>query len=108
MSNIKAIKILPADEVALHLRSLPLWSYNPELKAITREFKFLNFLHAFAFMTKVANASEQHNHHPEWFNVYNKIKITWTTHDVQGLSIKDIQMASICDQLLLDESATIC
>ena len=107
MSKIKAIQILHANEVALHLESLPLWSYNPALKAITREFKFLNFLQAFAFMTKVANASEQHNHHPEWFNVYNKIKITWTTHDVQGLSIKDIQMASICDQLFLDESATV-
>jgi 4a-hydroxytetrahydrobiopterin dehydratase len=54
-------------------------------------------------MTKIANASEQHNHHPEWLNVYNKINITWTTHDVQGLSIKDIQMASLCDQLFLDE-----
>jgi 4a-hydroxytetrahydrobiopterin dehydratase len=103
MSKIKAIHILHANEVALHLESLPLWSYNPELKTITREFKFSNFQQAFAFMTKVANASEQHNHHPEWLNVYNKINITWTTHDVQGLSIKDIQMASLCDQLFLDE-----
>ena len=103
MSKIKAIQILHANEVALHLESLPLWSYNPELKAISRELKFSNFQQAFAFMTKVANASEQHNHHPEWLNVYNKINITWTTHDVQGLSIKDIQMASLCDQLFLDE-----
>jgi 4a-hydroxytetrahydrobiopterin dehydratase len=106
MSKIKSIQILNADEVAIHLRSLSLWSYNPELKTISREFKFQNFKQAFAFMTKVANASEQNNHHPEWFNVYNKVNITWTTHDIQGLSIKDIQMASTCDQLLLDGPKT--
>ena len=108
MSKIKTIQILHANEVALHLESLPLWSYNPELKAITREFKFSNFQQTFAFMTKVANASEQHNHHPEWRNVYNKINITWTTHDVQGLSIKDIQMATVCDQLFIDEPTIDC
>ena len=108
MSKIKAIHILHANEVALHLESLPLWSYNPELKTITREFKFSNFQQAFAFMTKVANASEQHNHHPEWLNVYNKINISWTTHDVEGLSIKDIQMATVCDQLFINERRIDC
>ena len=57
-----------------------------------------DFMHAFAFMTQIAIAAEKHNHHPEWSNVYNKVCITWTTHDVQGLSANDIAMARLCDQ----------
>jgi 4a-hydroxytetrahydrobiopterin dehydratase len=51
--------------------------------------------------SQIAKAAEQHKHHPEWRNVYNKVWITWTTHDVNGLSGKDIQLAQICDQLFL-------
>ena len=49
-------------------------------------------------MTRVAFLCETANHHPEWSNVYNKVRITWTTHDVQGLSSNDIAMARLCDQ----------
>jgi 4a-hydroxytetrahydrobiopterin dehydratase len=50
-------------------------------------------------MKRIAIEAENHNHHPEWRNVYNKVRITWTTHDVQGLSMKDIELAHLCDQL---------
>lgn len=101
MAKVKALQILQASEVAQYLQDLPLWSLNGQSNAIQRTFRFSNFDQAFAFMTKVATEAERHNHHPEWFNVYNKVEITWTTHDVQGLSFKDIQMANICDQFFL-------
>ena len=50
-------------------------------------------------MTQIAIEAESHNHHPEWRNVYNKVTITWTTHDVQGLSMNDIELAHICDAI---------
>jgi 4a-hydroxytetrahydrobiopterin dehydratase len=49
-------------------------------------------------MKQIAIEAESHNHHPEWRNVYNKVTITWTTHDVQGLSMNDFDLAHICDQ----------
>lgn len=80
------------------LHALPLWTLDAQAGAITREFVLADFMHAFAFMTQIAIAAEKHNHHPEWSNVYNKVRITWTTHDVQGLSSNDIAMARYCDQ----------
>jgi 4a-hydroxytetrahydrobiopterin dehydratase len=50
-------------------------------------------------MKQIAIEAESHNHHPEWCNVYNKVTITWTTHDVQGLSMKDIELAHQCDAI---------
>jgi 4a-hydroxytetrahydrobiopterin dehydratase len=67
--------------------------------AITRTFVWPDFVQAFAFMEQVAEAAEKHNHHPEWRNVYNKVTITWTTHDAGGLTDKDIQLARLCDEL---------
>ena len=56
-------------------------------------FKFIDFKQAFSFMTLLAMKAEQINHHPEWENVYNKVKITLTTHDVGGVSKLDYEMA---------------
>ena len=80
------------------LRALPQWTFDAQVGAITREFVLNDFMQAFAFMTQIAIAAEKHNHHPEWSNVYNKVLITWTTHDVHGLSSNDIAMARMCDQ----------
>ena len=80
------------------LHALPLWTLDAEAGAIARDFVLADFMQAFAFMTQIAIAAEKHNHHPEWSNVYNKVRITWTTHDVQGLSSNDIAMARLCDQ----------
>ncbi|MCC5877456.1 MAG: 4a-hydroxytetrahydrobiopterin dehydratase [Candidatus Sumerlaeia bacterium] len=60
---------------------------------IRRSFEFKNFNEAFAFMTRVALLAEKMNHHPEWFNVYKKLTIELTTHDVGGLSDLDVIMA---------------
>ncbi|MCH8551535.1 MAG: 4a-hydroxytetrahydrobiopterin dehydratase [Natronospirillum sp.] len=60
---------------------------------LTKTFKFRNFIEAFGFMTKAAIWAEKHRHHPEWFNVYNTVKVQLTTHDVDGISEKDFALA---------------
>ncbi len=62
-----------------------------------REYKFADFMHAFGFMTTSALAIERMNHHPEWFNVYNKVVVDLSPHDVGGISEKDIALARILD-----------
>ena len=66
-------------------------------EAVFKEFKFTDFKSAFSFMTSIALKSEEAGHHPEWSNVYNKVKITLTTHDVNGLSEKDIILGKFID-----------
>ena len=86
-------------ELQQHMPSLQLWHFDAKLGSITREFVLVDFLHAFEFMKQIAIEAESHNHHPEWRNVYNKVTITWTTHDVQGLSMNDIELAHRCDAI---------
>ena len=66
-------------------------------EAVVKEFKFVDFKNAFSFMTSIALKSEEVGHHPEWFNVYNKVKIILTTHDVGGLSEKDVMLGQFID-----------
>jgi 4a-hydroxytetrahydrobiopterin dehydratase len=81
-------------------QALPAWRHDPRRGGtITREFLFDDFRQAFGFMTQVALAAERHDHHPEWSNVYNRVVITLTTHDIQGLSTKDIELARVADQV---------
>ena len=75
------------------LAELPEWTLRQDGKAITRSFKFEDFNAAFGFMTRVALYADKHDHHPEWANVYNKVEITLTTHDADGLSARDAAMA---------------
>ncbi|MAJ15063.1 MAG: 4a-hydroxytetrahydrobiopterin dehydratase [SAR116 cluster bacterium] len=80
------------------LTNLKSWRKTPdEIDAVIKEFKFLNFQNAFAFMTAIALKAEEIGHHPEWHNVYNKVVITLTTHDVNGLSEKDIKLGQFID-----------
>lgn len=82
------------------LRDLPDWTFKDERGGlIARDFVFHDFAQAFAFMAQVALYAEKHNHHPEWFNVYHRVSVTLTTHDVEGLSIQDIQMAQQMDRI---------
>ncbi|MFM5916126.1 MAG: 4a-hydroxytetrahydrobiopterin dehydratase [Novosphingobium sp.] len=69
------------------------WSLRDDGKAITRTFKFKDFNAAFGFMTRVALYADKADHHPEWFNVYNRVEMTLTTHDADGLSQRDADMA---------------
>jgi pterin-4a-carbinolamine dehydratase len=65
--------------------------------AITKEFLFKDFNRAFGFMTRVALRAEKMDHHPEWFNVYNKVKVTLSSHDVSGLSSRDTTLATFME-----------
>nr|XP_057908662.1 pterin-4-alpha-carbinolamine dehydratase-like isoform X1 [Doryrhamphus excisus]XP_057908666.1 pterin-4-alpha-carbinolamine dehydratase-like isoform X1 [Doryrhamphus excisus] len=69
--------------------------------AIYKEFVFKDFNQAFGFMSRVALQAEKMDHHPEWFNVYNKVQITLSTHDCGGLSQRDITLATFIDQASL-------
>lgn len=65
--------------------------------AIYKEFLFKDFNQAFGFMTRIALLADKMDHHPEWFNVYNKVQITLSTHDVGGLSQKDVKLATFIE-----------
>jgi 4a-hydroxytetrahydrobiopterin dehydratase len=73
------------------------WEWDVKRDAIARSFTFQDFSAAFAFMTRVALAAEQADHHPEWSNVYNKVYILLTTHSAGGLTQKDIDLANVID-----------
>ena len=68
--------------------------------AITKQFHFHDFNAAFGFMVQVALKAEKMNHHPEWCNVYGKVDITLSSHDVEGLSNRDVKLATFIDKLL--------
>ncbi|XP_015171188.1 PREDICTED: pterin-4-alpha-carbinolamine dehydratase isoform X1 [Polistes dominula] len=76
------------------------WTVQAERDAIYKEFVFKNFNEAFGFMSRVALQSEKMNHHPEWFNVYNKVNMTLSTHDVNGLSQKDVDLATFVENVV--------
>ena len=88
---------LDATTAREHLRALPDWAADAAHRQISRRFAFADFAQAFAFMSEMALVSEQMNHHPEWFNVYNRVEVTLTTHDAQGLSERDIAWATRAD-----------
>ena len=81
------------------LSELPGWRMHADKDAITRDFALKDFSEAFGFMARVALIAEKLDHHPEWFNVYNKLEITLTTHDAGGLSARDIAMAKAIDRI---------
>jgi 4a-hydroxytetrahydrobiopterin dehydratase len=81
------------------LRALPLWTYDAEVQGIRRSLRFTDFGTAFAFMTHIAILAEKADHHPEWFNVYNRVDILLTTHDAGGLSQRDIDLATKIDAI---------
>ncbi len=80
------------------LSDLTDWEEVADRDAITRTFRFKNFDRAFAFMTRVAEKAEEMNHHPEWFNVYNRVEVTLSTHDAGGLTQLDVDLATFMDQ----------
>ena len=91
---------LAAHEIDAQLAGLPHWKFNAEQGGmLTREFVFEDFAQAFGFMAQVAVHAEKRNHHPEWFNVYNRVAVTLTTHDVGGISSKDMDMALLMDRI---------
>jgi len=90
---------LDAAAVEAALPTLKGWAKVEGRDAITRTFKFINFSQAFGFMTRAALVAETLNHHPEWFNVYNTVCVTLATHDVEGVSDLDVEMAKTMNGL---------
>ncbi len=80
------------------LENLQGWSEAEGRDAIQKSFRFANFNQAFAFMTRVALKAEKMNHHPEWFNVYNRVDIVLTTHDAGGVTERDVELARFIDK----------
>ena len=83
---------------AAALQSLSGWRDAGAKDGIIKSFRFADFNTAFAFMTRVALMAEKLDHHPEWFNVYNRVEITLTTHDAGGLSERDIALATFIEE----------
>ena len=82
------------------LLSLPDWNYDDLRGALYRRIVLADFSAAFGLMTRIALAAEKSEHHPEWFNVYNRLEIWLTTHDAGGVSVRDTAMAGTIDRLL--------
>ena len=79
------------------LQGLPGWSAVEGRDAIKKSFKFNDFNEAFGFMTRIALAAEKLDHHPEWFNVFNRVDVTLATHDAGGVTELDVRLAKIMD-----------
>ena len=94
------IKTLDSNQRAELARRLPEWRTATDRDAIVRDFKFADFVEAFGFMTRVALLAEKADHHPEWLNVYNRVEITLTTHDCNGLSARDVALAEAIDKMV--------
>jgi 4a-hydroxytetrahydrobiopterin dehydratase len=89
-------KLSDADRIH-HLQLLDSWHSVDDRDAIKKSFRFKDFSQAWAFMSRVALLAEKIDHHPEWFNVYNRVDVLLSTHDADGLSLRDINMAQAMD-----------
>jgi 4a-hydroxytetrahydrobiopterin dehydratase len=92
---------LTAEQRAVDLAALAAagWVHDPGRDALTKTFRFADFVAAFGFMTRAALVAERMNHHPEWTNVWNRVTVTLTTHDAGGLTALDIALARAMDAL---------
>jgi 4a-hydroxytetrahydrobiopterin dehydratase len=93
------VEKLTGEARAAALRGLAGWSPTAGRDAIAKSFKFADFNEAWGFMSRVALAAEKMDHHPEWFNVYNRVEIVLSTHDAGGLSERDVRLAREIDHL---------
>jgi 4a-hydroxytetrahydrobiopterin dehydratase len=94
-----ATRLTDADRANL-ATTLPGWTPALDRDAIRREWKFKDFTEAWGFMSRVALLAEKFDHHPEWFNVWSTVRIELTTHDVGGLSDKDLKLAQAINKLV--------
>ena len=92
------VSLIEKNQLDSFIEKNPSWVIDS--KTIKKEFKFENFIEAFGFMSKVALLSEKIDHHPDWQNTYNKVKINLTTHDKGGITTNDINLAESIDKLI--------
>jgi 4a-hydroxytetrahydrobiopterin dehydratase len=88
---------LSENEISSALRTLPEWKVSSG--KLHREYKFADFVHAFGFMATAAIAIEKMNHHPEWFNVWNRVTVDLMTHEAGGITQKDVALATLLEDL---------
>lgn len=93
-----AIRKLEGAARTAALQTFADWTHDTTRDALTKTFVFADFNAAFGFMSRVALQAEKLDHHPEWFNVYNRVEITLTTHDANGLSERDTALAGFIEQ----------
>ncbi len=91
-------RLLTPNEISDLCKTVPLWEVK-DGKLLYRTLRFIDFVEAFAFITKVAIISERMSHHPEWRNVYAEVEINLTTHDLCGISNLDFKLAKSIDEL---------
>ena len=92
------VSLIDQNQLDYFIEKNPSWMIDN--KTIKKEFKFHSFIDAFGFISKVALLSEKMDHHPDWQNTYNKVKINLTTHDKGGITEKDIKLAESIDKLI--------
>lgn len=91
---------LTDSDIAMLATSLPGWTVAQDGKAIRREFRFRDFNEAWGFMNRVALLAEKQDHHPDWSNVWNTVRIELSTHDAGGLTANDVTLAKAISALL--------
>ncbi len=96
MSTTRPVK-LSGTEIAVALSELPGWTF--EGGKLHRDYEFVDFVAAFGFMTSVALVAQGMDHHPEWFNVWNRIRVDLVTHDAGGVTPLDIKLAHSMQEL---------
>src|SRR5438046_9322686 len=94
-----AMEKLSASARTSALAKLAGWHEVANRDAITKKFAFKDFNEAFGFMARVALIAEKLDHHPEWFNVYNRVEVTLATHDAGGVTERDVKLAEAMDRL---------
>lgn len=96
---MSSIERLTGEARETALAGLSGWEPVEGRDAIAKSFRFTDFSEAFAFMTRVALLAEKMDHHPEWFNVYNRVDVLLSTHDAGGLSGRDVALAQVIDKV---------
>ena len=94
-NNTVKLKNYEIDKLIIDLND---WIISTDYKYISKTFIFNDFLEAFSWMSSISLVAEEFNHHPEWKNVYNKVDVLLSTHDVQGLTKKDFSLAELMDK----------
>ena len=94
---MSALQKLSVEQANQRVAALTEWTLADDGLSMARSYRFADFSAAFAFMTQVALAAEKANHHPEWFNVYNRVDVRLTTHDAGGLTERDMALSQVAD-----------
>ena len=97
------IQKMTSAQIESELKNLQDWELKND--KLHRELKFKNFVQAFGFMTQVAILAQEMDHHPEWFNVYSRVTIDLTTHEANGISTRDFELAQKIDKVVTSMSS---